>query len=405
MIEGDPHFGSLGALVAAAGNGGLDRSTAMVFGPDGNLYVGSLNTNEVLRYDGTTGSFLGAFVTAGSGGLSGPAVDGLIFRPDGRLYVASRNGNSVLRYDATTGAYIDTFVAPGSGGLLQPKGMIFAPDGSLLVSSGNNEVLRYDGTTGTFLGAFVAAGSGGLSNPRSLAFGPDGNLYVSSSGSNSVLRVNGTTGAFLSTFIAANSGGLASPGDLLFSGGNLFVASQGTNQVLRYDASTGTFTDVAVVGGDNGLDGPIGLLLDANQNLLVGSNAEILRYGHPYPAAFTVSLNAPSATTVTVTYNTANGTAAAGNDYTPVSGTLTFAPGETSKTVPVPIVNDSVAEPTETFTLNLSNASGATITDSQGVGTIRDDDTTKFYVVNDASSGDQTYRYSRVGGSLGNARP
>jgi hypothetical protein len=85
VIEGDPHFGSLGALVAAAGNGGLGRSTGMVFGPDVNLYVGSFNTNEVLRYDGTTGSFLGAFVTAGSGGLNGPGVDGLIFRPDGRL--------------------------------------------------------------------------------------------------------------------------------------------------------------------------------------------------------------------------------------------------------------------------------------------------------------------------------
>ena len=58
--EGDARLGSLGALVAAAGNGGLDRSTGMAFGPDGNLYVASLNTNEVLRYDATTGAFLGA---------------------------------------------------------------------------------------------------------------------------------------------------------------------------------------------------------------------------------------------------------------------------------------------------------------------------------------------------------
>jgi outer membrane protein assembly factor BamB len=403
VTEGDTRLGSLGALVAAANNGGMDRSTGMTFGPDGNLYVGSLNTNEVLRYDGTSGAFLGSFVTAGSGGLNGPAVDGLIFRPDGRLYVASRNGNSVLRYDAATGSFLDTFVAPGSGGLLNPKGMIFAPDGSLLVSSGTNEVLRYDGTTGGFLGAFISAGSGGLNNPRSLAFGPDGNLYVASANSNQILRYNGTTGAFVNAFVAANSGGLTTPGDLLFSDGSLYVASQNTNQVLRYDATTGGFIEASVSAGNNGLDRPIGLLLDANQNLLVGSNAEILRFGHPYPAAFTVSLSYPSVTPVTVSYATADGTATSGSDFTPISDTLTFGPGETTKTVLVPILDDTLAEPAEAFTLNLSNASGGTIARAQGTGTIYDNDSTKFFVVNDSSSADQDYRYGRTGNALGNS--
>ncbi len=404
VTEGDTRLGSLGALVTAAGNGGMDRSTGMVFGPDGNLYVGSLNTNEVLRYDGATGAFLGAFVTAGSGGLVRPAVQGLIFRPDGRLYVASRDSSSVLRYDATTGAFLDTFVPSGSGGLSDPKGMIFASDGSLLVSSGTNQVLRYDGVTGAYLGVFVAAGSGGLSNPRSLAFGPDGNLYVASAGGHQVLRYSGTTGAFHSTFVAANSGGLSNPGDLLFSGGSLYVASQNSNQVLRYDAITGAFIEAPVSAGNNGLERPIGLLLDANSNLLVGNYAEVLRYGHPYPAAFTVSLNAPCVTPVTVSYSIdiANGTATAGVDYTAVSGTLTFAPGETTKTVFVPVLNDALAEPTETFTLNLSNATGAVIIDGQGVATILDDDSTRFYIVNDAGSGDRTYEYGTLGSSVEN---
>ncbi|MFO0892969.1 MAG: LamG-like jellyroll fold domain-containing protein [Isosphaeraceae bacterium] len=124
VTEGDPRFGSLGAFVSQAGNGGLTRSSGMTYGPDGNLYVGSLNTDEVLRYSGTTGAFLGAFVTAGSGGLDSPAMDGLIFR-NNLLYVAGRDSNNVLRYDATTGAFVDTFIAPGSGGLLNPKGMEF----------------------------------------------------------------------------------------------------------------------------------------------------------------------------------------------------------------------------------------------------------------------------------------
>ena len=79
---------------------------------------------------------------------------------------------------------------------------------------------------------------------------------------------------------------------------------------------------------------------------------------------------------LTVNYATADGTAVAGSDYTATSGTLTFAPGVTSETIRVPILDDTVYEPNETFTVNLSNPVGATITDGQGVATIQDNDST-----------------------------
>jgi outer membrane protein assembly factor BamB len=395
VTKGNLLFGSLGTLVDQAGNGGLNRSMGMAIGPDGNLYVGSYSTNQVLRYSATTGAFLGAFVTAGSGGLNGPAIDGLAFRPDGKLYVASRDSGSVLRYDATTGAFIDTFVTPNSGGLSSVRGMTFGPDGNLYVSSGDtNQVFQYNGTTGAFLSVFVPAGSGGLSNPRSLTFGPDGNLYVSSASSNAVLRYNGTTGAFLSTFVGAGSGGLKGPGDLLFTNGSLYVASQGTNQVLQYDGTTGAFIETAAAANSNGLSAPIGLLLDANNNLLVGSNYEIQRFGPASQAAFAVSLITPTTSTVTVNYSTADGTALAGVDYVAASGTLTFAPGETTKTVVVPTLNTAAATGTKTFTLNLSNPSAGTITTAQGVGTINENNATKFYVVD---SNHATYKYQASG--------
>ncbi len=91
-------------------------------------------------------------------------------------------------------------------------------------------------------------------------------------------------------------------------------------------------------------------------------------------AVFTVSLSAASGKTVTVNFATANGTATAGVDYTARSGTLTFNPGETSKTVSVPIIGDTVVEGNETFSVNLSGASNATIADTQGVATISNDD-------------------------------
>jgi len=91
-------------------------------------------------------------------------------------------------------------------------------------------------------------------------------------------------------------------------------------------------------------------------------------------ARFTVSLSAAATGPVTVTYQTANGTATAGRDYTAKSGTLTFAAGETSKTIDVLVTGDTTAESDETFVVRLTSATGATITTAQATGTIRNDD-------------------------------
>ena len=95
-------------------------------------------------------------------------------------------------------------------------------------------------------------------------------------------------------------------------------------------------------------------------------------------ALFTVALSAVATSAVTVNYATTNGTgssaAVAPNDYTSSSGSLTFTPGQTSKTISVTIIGDTVIEPNETFFVNLSGATNATIADNQGVGTILDDD-------------------------------
>jgi subtilisin-like proprotein convertase family protein len=90
---------------------------------------------------------------------------------------------------------------------------------------------------------------------------------------------------------------------------------------------------------------------------------------------FTVSLSAISASTVTVSAVTSAGTATAGTDYTTTGpSTITFSPGQTSKTFLVPIVGDALDEANETFTVTLSSPSGANISDNQGTGTITDDD-------------------------------
>jgi len=94
--------------------------------------------------------------------------------------------------------------------------------------------------------------------------------------------------------------------------------------------------------------------------------------------SFTVTLSAASSREITVNYSTANNTATAGSDYTAVSATtLTFAAGQTSKTINVGVLEDTVDENNEYFLVNLTSASNATISDSQAIGTIYDDDVTE----------------------------
>ena len=91
--------------------------------------------------------------------------------------------------------------------------------------------------------------------------------------------------------------------------------------------------------------------------------------------AFTVNLSAASAAPVAVDFSTADGTAtAADGDYVPAAGTLTFAPGETSKTVLIAAVGDSAWEPDETFFLNLGGDVNAFLADPHAAGRIVSDD-------------------------------
>lgn len=89
---------------------------------------------------------------------------------------------------------------------------------------------------------------------------------------------------------------------------------------------------------------------------------------------FTVSLSTATTVAVSVNFATANGSAIAAEDYIAVSGTLVFNAGETTRTIVVEVIGDRQREPDESFSVNLSGASGATIFDASGAGRIRNDD-------------------------------
>jgi Ca2+-binding RTX toxin-like protein len=114
---------------------------------------------------------------------------------------------------------------------------------------------------------------------------------------------------------------------------------------------------------------------DSAPSLSINSVSVVEGNSGTHNATFNVNLSAASGQAVIVNYATADGTATvANNDYTSRSGTLIFAPGNTLLTVDVPIFGDTTVETDETFSLNLSNANGAIIATSQGLGTILNDD-------------------------------
>ena len=147
--------------------------------------------------------------------------------------------------------------------------------------------------------------------------------------------------------------------------------SAGGNTTFGFQATTGASGTAAsglVLNGAGDLPPPVLPTLSIDDASISEGNGGIGQL------TFTVSLSPAATGPVTVQYSTADGTATAGSDYSARTGTLTFAAGETSRTISTPILGDVAVEANESFTVALSGASGATIADSSATGTIVNDD-------------------------------
>lgn len=223
-----------------AGGGGLRGGTGIAFGPDGDLYVGSSATHQVLRFDGSTGEFEGAFVDGGA--LQTPFS--LVFGPGGDLFVSSGSQHRVLRFDGDSGAFEGVVL----DGLQVPIGLRFGPDGFLYVANaGADEVLRTVPGSGE-VEVFVA---GGLDFPSDIVFSPSGELYVSSAITREVVRFDGHTGERRGVLLTLEEG--SAPVGLDFAlDGDLIVADFAGSRLLKVDAESGEIRQVF----REGLDGP-----------------------------------------------------------------------------------------------------------------------------------------------------
>lgn len=167
------------------------------------------------------------------------------------------------------------------------------------------------------------------------------------------------------------------------------VGNSCTAQLSTSTLAAGTHTISATYSGDANFLGSVGMLSSdqvVKSPPSISINDASISEGDTATvnANFTVTLSAPSSQTVTVHFETADGTAHTipappgitppGSDYFSNSGTVTFAPLETTKPVSVAVIGDFTFESDETFFVNLSGPTNATISDSQGTGTINNDD-------------------------------
>jgi hypothetical protein len=111
---------------------------------------------------------------------------------------------------------------------------------------------------------------------------------------------------------------------------------------------------------------------------------------------FVVTLSQASLQTVRVNYSLVDASATRGTDFTNVSDRLVFAPGETTRTVTVPILGDTIDEIDETFKLQLASPSNAAISDGEGQGTITDNDPLPSLTINDHSLGEDALPFART---------
>jgi photosystem II stability/assembly factor-like uncharacterized protein len=406
----------------------FDSPIGVAVDSSGYVYVGD-SANHTIRKVSPAGEVTTLAGLAGAPGSSdgsgsaarfnypyGVAVDGA-----GYVYVAD-SSNGAVRKLAPDGQ-----VTTLASGLSGPYGVAATASGTVYVSNTNQyDVRRIFPALGAVPVAGLAGSSGSADGtgttarfflPALIAADSSGNVYVADRFNHTIRRATPPA----SMEIAASSGeGQSAPvgapvpvapavivrddqANPVPGVGVRFAVASGGGSLTGATQTTGS-DGVATVGGWTLGAAPGTNTLTAAASWVTGSPVTFSATGVALPslsindvsvpegnagtaaATFGVTLSTASPLTVTVAYATANGTATAGSDYVAASGTLTFPPGATTRSIPVTVNGDTLVEPNETFFVNLSAATNATIADAQGVGTINNDDfvapgSTSFYTL------------------------
>src|SRR2546430_1784267 len=277
------------------------------------------------------------------------------------------------------------FVPVGASGQPSFLGELFLNTAitNVHIELGNATLFSFDGTTVTSGPADNPGGGTDLAVTDDFVYGEP---TVLSTG----ITINAISGApftaRVASFTDADPAGQVSDysalinwGDGVFSSGTITPNGLGGFDVIgthTYNSIPHTFlifVSVSDAGGSR-TAGQTTAIVTAQPSLSINNATVTEGNNGTTNAPFTVTLSSASTQTVTVDYITGDGTATAPSDYDSQAGTLTFAPGVTTRTINVAIKGDTVPEPNETFLVTLLNPVNTTIATAQGTGTINDDD-------------------------------
>ena len=228
-----------------------------------------------------------------------------------------------------------------------------------------NDVSVSEGNSGTVTAGFTVSLSNASSQTVTVNYATSAGTATADS---DYVSVNGA--------VTFNPGQTSQPINVTVNGDNTFEPNE-TFTVNLSSPLSSTIADGQGVGTINNDDSQPAISIN-DVSLTEGNSGTST-------AAFTVSLSNASSQTITVNYATADGSATAGTDYVASSGTLTFTPGQLTQSISVTVNGETMFEGNETFNVNLSGATNATIADNQGTGTINNDDTQPTISINDIS--------------------
>ena len=312
--------------------------------------------------------------------------DGIAITPDGATaYVATFSSNTVTPIDTATNT-AGTPIAVGDA----PIGVAITPDGATAyVANRDSDIVTPIDTATNTAGTPIPVASA----PTAIAITPDGaNAYVTNAASATVTAIDTATNTAGTpiTVGGPRRGSRSPPTAPLLTSPTLE-----SDNVTPIDTATNTAGTAIAVG-----DAPSGIAIApiAPPTISIDDVSQAEGDNGTTAFQFTVTLSDPApAGGVTVDFETNDDTATEATDYTSNNGSLSLAAGESSKPVTVQVNGDFAIESDETFTVNLSNASGGVITDNQGQGAIENDDTAGF-TVNSTADANDGFCTSSIGG-------
>ncbi|MHA2282672.1 MAG: DNRLRE domain-containing protein [Promethearchaeota archaeon] len=336
------------------------------------LFTG-VNVFDATLLGGLSGTFTTtSFSNEPTGVARNPANGHLFFSDDNQKKVFELDPGPDGEYGTPDDLPATEVVTTSGFGAGDPEGIAYDTwQGNLFIVDGVNAEIYEVTTAGVLLNQFDTSILG-LQDPEGVEFNPDnGNLYIVSNASADGIIVETTRSGSVVSVIDIAFLNAKLPSGLAYgpSSNNpaeisLYMTARGVDNNTDPNENDGKIYEISL--------GPSTPTLSINDIAVVEGDA-----GTTADAVFTVTLAPTSSQTVTVDYATSDGTATASSgDYVALTTqTLTFLPGETSKTVTVVVNGDGDEEGDESFFVNLSNASSeAAMGDSQGVGTIVGDD-------------------------------